>query len=82
MICARRGLNYRMGKWTLDLCQLWTESQNGKVDTWFVPGVDRIAEWERGHLICASCGLNYRIRKWTLGLCQVWTELQNWKVDT
>jgi hypothetical protein len=40
LACGSCGLNHRMGKRTLDLCQLWTESQNGKVDTWFVPGVD------------------------------------------
>jgi len=45
-----------MGKWTHDLCQVWTESQNGKrklvlcqvwtesqngkEDTWLVPALD------------------------------------------
>ena len=40
LACGSCGLNHGMGTWTLGLCQVWTESQNGKVDTWFVPGVD------------------------------------------
>jgi len=71
-----------MGKWTHGLYQVWTESQNGKEDTWFVPGVNWITEWESGHLVWARCGLNHRMGKWTHGLYQVWTESQNGKVDT
>jgi len=83
------GIATRVDSWPFAMWQLWTESQNGKVDTWFVPGVDRITEWEIGHLACAKCGLNHimgkwtlcarcglnrRMGKWTLGFCQVWTE--------
>jgi len=71
-----------MGKLTLGLCQVWTESHNGLVDTSFVPGVDCITEWVSGHLVCSRCGLNHRMAKKTLGLCQVWTASHNGKVDT